>query len=106
MDSDGLHRDIVHDTTIICTIISKNYLSAARALMRSIQPFHPDVIYCVLLVDTIDNCFDPQKEPFHIIMADQLRIPNWKHFSFKYDIMELNTAVKPYFLEMLFDHFD
>ncbi|MGH9336348.1 MAG: hypothetical protein ACRD21_21640, partial [Vicinamibacteria bacterium] len=90
---------------VVCTIVSKNYLAYARTLMRSLRRFHDDLVLVTLLVDTVDGRFDPSAEPFDTILAEDLDIPRWKHFSMKYDIMELNTAVKPYLLEVLFDRF-
>ena len=94
------------NATIVCTIVSKNYLSYARVLMRSVKEHHPELQLVTLLVDRIDGYFRPEEEPFHTILADDLNIPDWDHFSMKYDIIELNTAVKPYFLEVLFDRFE
>lgn len=38
-----------------------------------------------------------------VVEAEELGIPNFRDFSFRYDIMELNTAVKPYMFRHLFD---
>ena len=92
-------------STVICTIISKNYLAAARTLMRSVHEFHPHVHLVTLLVDEIEGCFDPQAEVFATYLAADLDIPHWRHFSMKYDIMELNTAVKPFLLYLLLDRY-
>jgi glycosyltransferase involved in cell wall biosynthesis len=92
--------------TIVCTIISKNYLAYARTLMASVQSHHGDDIRCVvLLVDEIDGCFETDAEMFDVCLARDLDIPQWQHFSMKYNILELNTAVKPYFLQHLFEHY-
>ncbi len=90
----------------ICTIISKNYLAHARTLTQSYLAQHPDGRVFVCLVDQIDGYYDPANEPFETVLSDQLGIPNWTTFSFKYSIMELNTAVKPYFMEYLFQNYD
>ena len=89
------------DATVVCTIMSKNYLASARALMKSIRAQHDDLILVVLLVDEVEGCFNPMDEPFLTMLASDLGIPRWDHFSMKYDIMELNTAVKPYLIETL-----
>jgi glycosyltransferase involved in cell wall biosynthesis len=91
--------------TVVCTIVSKNYLAAARVLIQSIRAQHDDLYPVVLLVDTVSGCFDPVSEPFQILLAADLGIPRWEHFSMKYDILELNTAVKPYLIEFLFKQF-
>ncbi len=87
-----------------CTIVSKNYLPFARVLARSFLEHHPRSRVFVCLVDQIDGCFDPADEPFEVITADRLGIERFEDFSFKYTILELNTAVKPAFLRHLFAH--
>lgn len=88
-----------------CTIISKNYLSHARVLCQSFLAHHPGCPFFVLLVDRLDGSFDPAKEPFQLVRLEDLRIPDLSRFCFQYTIVELNTAVKPYFLEYLFERY-
>lgn len=78
------------------TIISKNYLAQARALMASLSAHAPDVRRFVVLVDRIDGRFRPEQEDFELVLSEELAIPHSRWFHFKYTIMELNTAVKPY----------
>lgn len=85
-----------------CTIVSKNYLSLARVWNASVQKHHPGMRTFVLIVDRIEGAFDPGKEPFEVIEVDRLDIPDFPDLAFKYSILELNTAVKPFFLEYLF----
>lgn len=87
---------------VTCTIIAKNYLASARALMASVRERHPEMTLVTLLVDEVDGYFDPSTEPFDVLLASQLPIARREHFFLKYDIMELSTAVKPYFIESLF----
>ena len=89
----------------IFTIISKNYISYARVLMKSFLKFHSDFDCFVLLVDKIQDYFDPSKEAFTTIELEQLQIPDRETFAFKYTIMELNTAAKPFFFEYLFKEY-
>ena len=57
---------------------------------------------------TIERCIrgllgqDIPAEDFEIQFAGDLGIPRWSHMSMKYEITELSTAVKPFFLEKLF----
>jgi len=85
-----------------CTIVSKNYLSLARVWNASVQKHHPGTRTFVLIVDRIEGAFDPAKEPFEVIEVEQLGIPDFQDMAFKYNILELNTAVKPFLLEYLF----
>lgn len=86
-----------------CTIIAKNYLPFARTLAWSFRRHHPHVEFFVLLVDTIDGRFDPAREEFALIALDQLdNLPDRQELCFRYNVMELNTAMKPFLLEYLF----
>jgi hypothetical protein len=101
------HKPLVEESVDIaaCTIISKNYIALARTLVDSFQNFHPDVPFFVLLVDQVDGYFEPERERFYLVGTDELDIPDKDSFCFKYNILELNTAVKPYFLSYLFNKF-
>jgi hypothetical protein len=59
----------------------------------------------VLLVDRVDEYFQPENENFDLVGTDELDFPNKDSFCFKYNILELNTAVKPYFLSYLFEKY-
>jgi len=89
--------------TAVFTIVAKNYLPYARVLMRSVAQHHPDWRRFVFLVDRIDGYFDPSVEDFEIVLSSDLPIPNPGWFHFKYTIMELSTALKPYAFAFLFD---
>jgi glycosyltransferase involved in cell wall biosynthesis len=86
------------NSPLACTIIANNYLAYARAFTRSFLARHPDGQVCVLIVDRPQPGHRYEDEPFAVTFADQLGIPGFPHFSFRYSIVELNTAVKPYFL--------
>ena len=89
----------------VFTIVAKNYLAAARTLMASVRRWHPEFLRFVVLVDRIDGCFDPEKEDFQIIASEDLDIADSKWFHFKYSILELSTAVKPYACELLLEKY-
>ena len=80
----------------VFTIIAKNYLAHARCLMDSVAQFHPELERIVVLVDRADDFFNPSDERFTIVRSDALEIPDSKWFHFKYTLLELSTAVKPY----------
>jgi glycosyltransferase involved in cell wall biosynthesis len=85
-----------------CTIIAKNYLAYARVLGRTLRQHHPGVPFYVLLVDEPEGFFDPAAEPFQVLRRQDVDLPRPPEFCFRYDVLELSTAVKPYFLERLF----
>src|SRR5260370_13536968 len=90
----------------VCTIVAKNYLAQARVLMESVRLSNPDLLRIVILVDRIDGYFDPGKEPFDLIISEHLAIPRSSWFHFKYPVLELSTAVKPYALHLLFRRYE
>jgi len=90
----------------ICTIISKNYLAYARILTESFLKYNKGHVF-VLLTDKVDGYFDPKKERFTLIEINDIkdRVNNFEQFCFQYDPTELNTAIKPFFLEFLFEKY-
>ncbi|MEA2570718.1 MAG: hypothetical protein QOI24_2719 [Acidobacteriota bacterium] len=86
--------------TAVFSIISPNYRHYARVLMASVQQQHPDWDRFVLLVDS--DAETAPDESFTTIPLDALPLPNRRQFCFRYTILELNTAVKPWMFEHLF----
>ncbi len=87
----------------ICTIVAKNYVAFARVLCNSFLAQHPDGKVWVLIIDDIAGFVEPGDERFNVIRPDELDITNLNGFCFKYNITELATAFKPYFIEYLFN---
>jgi glycosyltransferase involved in cell wall biosynthesis len=96
----------VRTKSAVCTIVAKNYLAQARVLMESVRLWNPELLRIVVLVDQIEGYFDPDKEPFEVLLSEDLNIPKSKWFHFKYTVLELSTAVKPYVVEFLFQRYD
>ena len=85
----------------ICTIVAKNYLSFARSLCDSFLSVHPAGRCHVLFIDRTDGYIDPPNENFTVCHLDEIGIPDLKDLYFKYNVTELATAVKPFFLRFL-----
>ncbi|GGC63407.1 glycosyltransferase family 4 protein [Undibacterium terreum] len=82
--------------TAVFTIVSLNYGAFAKTLMESLSAAHPEWERHVLFVD---RCEDPASiggELFTATTVEQLPLPKMREFLFRYGIMELNTAAKPY----------
>ncbi len=90
----------------ICTIFAKNYLPQARILAESYLAQHPSERVFGLLCDRLEGCYDPQREQFETIFVEDLHIPRFTELTIKYSIIELLTAVKPFFLQYLFEKYD
>ncbi|MGH9421522.1 MAG: glycosyltransferase [Thermoanaerobaculia bacterium] len=84
--------------TAVFSIISPNYRHAARVLMASAREHHPQWDRFVLFVgDAVDD-----EETFRSVPLAALPLPNRRQFCFRYSLLELNTAVKPWMFEHLF----
>jgi hypothetical protein len=89
--------------TAVCTIAAVNYLAQARTLMASLAEHQPDWERFVLLADRVDGAFEPSREDFELIAVDDLPLPDFDRFAFRYSLLEFSTAVKPWLLESLFE---
>lgn len=84
----------------IFTIASKNYTAHARTLFSSIRGVHKSEIDCFLvLADEIDGAFEKTDESFKIVEAKDIGISGFIAMSFMYDILEFNTALKPFIMK-------
>ena len=88
---------------IAATIISKNYLAFARTLAKSWHEHHPGTDFFVFLADRNDGYLDElaDRNLFTIVPIEEVGIPGIGSFIYRYSVIELNTAVKPYVLEYL-----
>jgi hypothetical protein len=93
--------------TIAFTICSINYLAQARTLGDSLASTNPDVKYFVGLVDRLDGIsFDTSYLPnFPLIEVHSIGIEGFADMCDRYNITELNTAVKPYFFTYFFQKY-
>ena len=87
-----------------CTIISRNYLAFARVLARSFHANHPGQAFFILLVDRKKADDNFVNEPFEVLYVEDIGVPDLLIAAFKFDILELNTNVKPTLLKYLFIH--
>ena len=86
-----------------CTIVARNYLAQARVLSRTFLAQHPGARMLVLVMD--DGPIDLGPEPFTPVRLEDLGLPDRASLCFKYTLLELCTAVKPFFLEHVFDRY-
>lgn len=104
MDTSLVGISIVKSKNAICTIVSKNYLAYAKVLAESAKKWNPDVDFYLLIVDrkgekvVIDG--------INVIWVEDLDIKGFEKISFKYNILELNTNVKPTLLLTLLQSYE
>ena len=86
----------------IFTICSNNYMPMAKVLLASAKRHHPEATFYLCLAD--EKTFDPHFYPadgVETVLAEDLGIPDFRGFAFRYDIMEFNTALKPFMIRHL-----
>ncbi|MHA4738452.1 glycosyl transferase [Dyadobacter sp. MSC1_007] len=93
--------------TIAFTICSINYLAQARTLGDSLKATNPDVLFFVGLVDSLQGiAFEDSYAPtFPMIEIDKIEIRDFQEMADRYNITELNTAVKPFYFTYFFKHY-
>jgi hypothetical protein len=90
------------NTKAVFTISSKNYFAQGKTLLDSIFELHSDEIdYFYLIVDENLDGLDNFNPNFNLILAKDIDIPNFYSLAFKYNVIEFNTAVKPFFFDYL-----
>jgi hypothetical protein len=86
----------------VFTICSKNYLAQAYVLGDSIKKNYPAADFRIYLVDGIDNSI--AKRSHLIFDAKSLRrIKNYEEMAFKYNVIEMSTAIKPFAFSEIFE---
>jgi hypothetical protein len=86
---------------LVFTICSANYLSQAITLGYSLQSTNPGVEFRIYLVDRLEGREEIRNRvPFPLIEIEQVPVTDFKGMVLRYNVVELNTSVKPY----IFDH--
>lgn len=89
---------------IVLTICSANYMAHAKSLGDSLQAHNPQIHFVVGLVDRMPDLLDATYcEAFEVIPVEQLGLPQFEDMRRKYNIVELNTAVKPFYMSFLYE---
>jgi hypothetical protein len=89
-----------------CTIVSPNYLAYARTLAASYLTQHPGHRFYVLIVADLADREIYAGEVYTPVMLGEIGLADVRREAMKYDILELNTNVKPTFLKYLMGRFD
>ncbi len=89
--------------TLVFTLCSVNYLAQAHTFGDSLKEHNPEFDFVIGLVDKLATKeIDVAKLPnYPILEIDKIDIPDFGAMCERYNITELNTAVKPYY----FDYF-
>ncbi len=94
-------------TRCVCTIASLNYAAQVRALAESVREHEPDASLHWLIVDRkrVDG---PPAMPGWVEThwVQDLGVPDFERLAVVYDVLELNTCVKPAFIAQLLERFE
>lgn len=92
---------------IAFTICSSNYLAHAKTLGDSFLEHHPDVKFVIGLVDKFNLDLDYKMfSNFEIIPVEDISVSDFENLNKKYNITELNTAVKPTYFHHIFKKYN
>ena len=88
--------------TIVFTLCSNNYLAQAITLGISLLNHNPEYKFKIGLVDKKNSQIDYEAIPFDIIAVESIGISDFNEMFKRYNIIELNTAVKPFYFQYFF----
>ncbi len=84
-----------------CTIASANYLARVDVFAQSLREVNPEAKLYVLLCERPEVCRRVADETgLAVISPDQI-CTDWLQMAFYYEIIEYNTALKPFLIEYL-----
>lgn len=90
--------------TAIFTISSNNYFAFAKTFLESVRRFHPSgVDLYFFLADEVAPQISKGGFSFNVVEAKELHIESLAKMAFKYNIMEFNTAIKPFCFKYIFE---
>jgi hypothetical protein len=83
------------------TTFSKGYLSYGRTLRDSFKEHNPNTDFFFAIVDELNGEINIEDENCEVIGIKDIGVENFDSYAFKYDVLELNTAVKYFFTRYL-----
>lgn len=84
-----------------CTIASANYLGKVQALLQSLEKVEPNREVFVLLCEAPSVCEQLSAETGVRFLSPEDVCSDWKQMAFYYNVLEFNTALKPFLLSKL-----
>jgi len=85
----------------VCTIVSRNYAAFARTLMQSLRATNPELDRFVFVADSNLDGMGGSRDELQWVSYWEIGLPEPRRFAFRYSILELNTAIKPWCLDWL-----
>jgi hypothetical protein len=92
------------DVIVVFTLCSANYLAHARTLADSVVKHNETYKIVIGLVDRLPASVESSFcDPYELIPVEDLPITALPEMVERYNIVELNTAVKPFYMEYLYN---
>ncbi len=89
---------------IAFTLCSFNYMAQAKTLADSFREQNPEWHFVIGLVDKVNGRLpESYWHPYELIEVEKIGIDGFEEMCEVYDIVELNTSVKPFYMEYLFN---
>lgn len=86
------------------TIVAKNYIGLGQILGKSLREHNPEVDFKIFVADEFDTL--PANLPAEVVMAKEvikdITPDQWQDMSFKYDLTEFCTSIKPFCFHYIF----
>lgn len=90
-----------HSSRVHFTICSRNYLAYALTLRESLKKADPDENFVIVLCDPVEG--EEVEAIEGLIGAEEMGLPYFWEMALRYDVMEFNTAIKPFVMQYFFD---
>jgi hypothetical protein len=91
---------------IAFTLCSNNYLAQAKTLGDSLKQWNPEYLFYIGLLDIKRTEIDYEAEiGYPIILCNEIGIPDFDDLWKKYNIIEFNTCVKPFYFQYFIKEF-
>lgn len=85
------------------TIASNNYFALVKTLMESLENSNPNYERFVVVADIITDEIRNEAKCFKLLSIEDLELPEEKKMLFRYNVLELNTAIKPFVFNTIFE---
>jgi hypothetical protein len=94
---------MITENTLAFTICSANYLAQAITLGHTLKETNPKVQFRIYLVDRLEGRQEIRNHvPFPLIEIEQVPVTDFGGMVLRYNVVELNTSVKPYIIDYIF----
>ena len=91
---------------IAFTICAKNYTGLALILKKSIKQYYEDIDFYIFIADEFEEAITLPENTYVVKNLGIFNSSEWNELTFKYDLTEFCTCLKPYLFEWLMNKND